>query len=372
MKKADIALKLLTAKDVKALSTIIRRKLLTGKRRLMEFGVRPYLLRPRIKHIYGPHEIPYGLEELLVISVVRNGELYVKSFLDHYRSMGVKYFTFLDNGSTDHTLEMLCAQEGVTVLQTDAPYNKYENTMKRYLAERFSIGRWNLCADIDELFDYPFSGSLTLRDFLCYLNTNNYTAVVAQMLDMFSEVPLNKLESKPDDMLKEKYPFYDISSIEKEDYLWSKRSNPEIKMHWGGIRKLVFGTHNGLTKAALVLMDGSVKPFITWHHAKGARMADISCLLRHYPFVSSFYVKVEDAVRTGRYGMRVTDEYNTYSQHLNGSADLNFKFDSAQRFTNLNQLIEDRFLLVSDKYREWVKDHAREHSALNTSAMKFA
>ena len=30
-----------------------------------------------------------------------------------------------------------------------------ENTMKRYLAERFSRGRWNLCADIDELFDYP-------------------------------------------------------------------------------------------------------------------------------------------------------------------------------------------------------------------------
>jgi hypothetical protein len=39
------------------------------------------------------------------------------------------------------------------------PSNKYENTMKRYLAERFSPGRWNLCADIDELFDYPFSES---------------------------------------------------------------------------------------------------------------------------------------------------------------------------------------------------------------------
>ena len=31
--------------------------------------------------------------------------------------------------------------------------------MKRYLAERFSPGRWNLCADIDELSDYPFSES---------------------------------------------------------------------------------------------------------------------------------------------------------------------------------------------------------------------
>jgi hypothetical protein len=95
------------------------------------------------------------------------------------------------------------------------------------------------------------------------------------------------LESKTDDILKEKYVYYDISDIEKEDYLWSKRSNPAIKMHWGGIRKRVFGTINGLTKSPLVFMDGKVKPFITWHHPKGARMADISCLLMHYPFVSS-------------------------------------------------------------------------------------
>jgi hypothetical protein len=367
MKKAANALKLPTAKDAKALSAIVRRKFLTGKRRLMEFGVRPYLLRPRIKHIYGPQEISYGLEELLVNSVVRNGELYVKSFLDHYRAMGVKHFVFLDNGSTDHTLEMLCAQERVTVLQTDAPYNKYENTMKRYLAERFSSRRWNLCADIDELFDYPFSESLTLRDFLRYLNENSYTAVVAQMLDMFSDIPLAELESKADDMLKEKYRFYDISCIEKEDYPWSEPSNPDIKMHWGGIRKMVFGSNNGLTKSALVLMDGRVKPFINWHHAKGARMADISCILMHYPFVSSFYVKVEDAVRTGRYGIRVTDEYKAYSQRLNGSANLNFKLEFARPFAGLEPLITDEFLIVSEKYRQWVSGHAGGHSRLSAT-----
>jgi Glycosyl transferase family 2 len=326
----------------------------------MEFGLRLHLLPRRVKHIHGPTEIGYALDELLVMSVVRNGELYIKSFMDHYRSMGVRHFVFLDNDSTDRTLELLCAQERVTVLQTDAPYKKYENTMKRYLAERFSPGRWNLCADIDELFDYPFSETLSLRDFLRYLNANSYTAAVAQMLDMFSDIPLAELESKPDDLLKEKYVYYDISAIEKEDYLWSKRSNPKIKMHWGGVRKAAFGTDNGLTKSPLVLMDGNVKTFITWHHVKGARMADISCLLRHYPFVSSFYVKVEDAVRTGRYGMRVTDEYKAYAKGLEDGTSVNFKLPSAQRFIGLEQLIEDRFLIVSEKYQEWVNEHARE------------
>ena len=336
------------------------RKVLHRKRILMEFGVRPYLLRPKVKHVYGPRQISYGLEELLVISVVRNGELYISSFMDHYRSLGVRHFVFLDNSSTDRTIELLCAQDLVTVLQADAPYKKYENTMKRYLAERFSSGRWNLCADIDELFDYPFSEKLSLRDFLRYLNQNKYTAVVAQMLDMFSEMPLNKLESKPDDMLKEKYPFYDISCIEKEDYPWSQCPNSEIKMHWGGIRKLVFETNNGLTKSALVLMDGKVKPFIRWHHAQGAHMADISCLLMHYPFVSTFYAKVEDAARTGRYGMRVTDEYKAYLKGLKGNAYPNFKLQSAQSFTGLERLIEDRFLIVSEKYQQWVRGHTRD------------
>jgi Glycosyl transferase family 2 len=345
-------------------------RVLEKKRLLMEFGIRPYLLRPRVKHLHGPSKISYNLDELLVISVVRNGELYIKSFLYHYRSMGVKHFVFLDNGSTDQTLEMLCGQEDVSVLQTDAPYNKFENTMKRYLAQRFSPGRWNLCADIDELFDYPFSNSLRLRDFLRYLNENRYTAVVAQMLDMFSETPLPEVESTPNDLLTDKYIFYDISCLEKEDYLWSRRSNPNIKMHWGGIRKLVFGTVNGLTKSPLVLMDGKVKPFITWHHAKGARMADISCLLMHYPFVSSFYEKVEDAVRTGRYGMRVTDEYKMYSTALNGNATLSLKRESAQRFNGLERLIEDRFLIVSAKYQQWVADHACGPARIEATTVK--
>lgn len=292
------------------------------------------------------------------------------SFLNHYRSMGVRHFVFLDNGSTDRTVELLCAQEQVTVLQSDAPYNKYENTMKRYLAQTFSAGRWNLCADIDELFDYPFSESLRLRDFLGYLNNNKYTAVVAQMLDMFSDVPLYGLESRADDRLSEKYPYYDISAIDKEEYLWSQRSNPDIKMHWGGIRKRVFGTINGLTKSPLVLMDGKVKPFITWHHARGARMADISCVLRHYPFVSSFAAKVDDAVRTGRYGFKVNDEYKAYAKTLRDRKRLSLKLESGQRFVGLEPLINARFLIVSANYRQWVSKHSDEQSELRSALSK--
>ena len=45
-------------------------------------------------------------------------------------------------------------------------------------------------------------------------------------------------------------------------------------------------------------------------------MADISCLLMHYAFVSSFSAKMEDAVPTGRYGFKVDDEYKAYAKTL--------------------------------------------------------
>jgi hypothetical protein len=329
------------------------RSLRAARRRVLEFGVRPLLLRGKITHVHGPAHVNYGPDELIVITVVRNGALYVKSFMAHYLAMGVAHCVFLDNGSTDGTVDMLREYPRVTVLQTDAPYDRFENTMKRYLAERFSSGRWNLCADIDELFDYPFSDRLPLAGFLQYLNTRGFSAVVAQMLDMFAPVPLADLTSTADDRLKDKYTHYDISGIDAPPYEWSQPSSPDIRMHWGGIRRAIFGTGNGLTKAALVKMDGRVKPFVNWHHATGALVADVSCVLLHYPFVSAFAEKVRDAVRTGRYGPTTSEEYAAYAGTLARNPRLNLMRPSARRFTGLEPLIDAGFLVVSDQYRRF-------------------
>ena len=44
---------------------------------------------------------------------------------------------------------------------------------------------------------------------------------------------------------------------------------------------------------------------------------------------------------------------------LEGNANLNLKFESARGFTGLEQLIEEQFLIVSGKYRQWIDDHAQ-------------
>src|ERR671920_1365335 len=225
----------------------------------------------RIEHLHGPEEVDYGPDELVVVCLVRDGRPYVRSFIEHYASMGTKHLFFLDNESTDGTVEALKKYDNVTVLRTALPYKEYKYLFKQYLIERFGKkGRWCLCVDIDELFDYPYSDIVGLGSLLRYLNERSYTAVAAQMLDMFPEEPLSgsgRPSELPDEPLKERHRFYDVSNISRI----SMRGHPlfrnntlesdEVEALRGGIRQTLFGFRANLTKLPLVFSDGRVTPF---------------------------------------------------------------------------------------------------------------
>jgi hypothetical protein len=323
----------------------------------VERRVRPSLLRASVRHLHGPRKITYAVNELIVLCVVRNGALHVRSFLDHHLSLGVKHIVLLDNGSTDGTVELARQFDRVTILQTRRPYRKYETVMKRYLVRRFSESRWSLVVDIDELFDYPFSGMLDVRALLAYLNDNSYTVVLAQMLDLFSEGPLKSVRSAPDDSLRERYSYYDVSNIEKTKYRFGTPANPEIKMHSGGIRKALFGSENGLTKAALTFLSPDLVPFVGFHQTANGSIADFTCVLLHYPFVSTFWEKVREAVQTDRYRVSAAEEYRRYWARLKEEPDLDFKRATARRLESVDRLLDDDFLVVSAEYRRYVEAH---------------
>jgi glycosyltransferase involved in cell wall biosynthesis len=334
-------------------ATLARRK---ARQRFVEPHVLVRQVPRTICHVQGPTEISYALDELVVLCVVRNGELYVRSFLDHYAALPVRHIVFLDNGSTDRTVDLL-REHDVTVLSSNAPYQRYETPFRHYLVNRFASGRWSLTVDVDEFFDYPYSDRLELRDFLRYLNQARYTAVIAQMLDMFVPGPLSAVRSDVDDDLKAKYTHYEITALRKEPYRWPGVSDARVKWHFGGVRGDVFGTNNSLTKAALLFRDRRLKPFAAVHHVRGARIADVSCVLLHYPFVESFREKVEEAVRTRRY-TDATWEYDHYWRTLERDPDVNLGGVGTQRLGSTDELLDDGFLVVSESYRRWVVEHS--------------
>ena len=148
-----------------------------------------------------------------MLCLVKDGEAWIREFIDDYFRKGFKHIVFLDNGSTDNSLAVAKQYPNITILQTDVPFKWNNILLRRYLVVRFGRERWSLTADIDELWDYPFSGRVSLAALFGYLRAQGANAMVAQMLDMF----LPNLPSEPRP-LKE-YDRYDISEIRK-DKLW--------------------------------------------------------------------------------------------------------------------------------------------------------
>jgi hypothetical protein len=225
--------------------------------------------------------------------------------------------------------------------------------MRRYLAERFCRDRWCLCLDIDELFDYPGSSKISVQQFVSYLERQDVNAVVTQMLDMYSERAFGTFRSRPGDDFATLYPLYEINHIEKTAYRFGENAGA-LSMHFGGVRKRIFGTNNGLTKVSLFRMDGKLKPFHRWHHALNARLADVTCVLLHYPFVSSFSDKVAEAVVSQRYGYFTSDEYAKYRTRLLAMPILTFRSEHSRRYTTMDELVDQDFLMVSPAYTSYV------------------
>jgi uncharacterized protein with PIN domain len=330
-----------------------------------------------VEHVHGPEEVPYAEDELVLVCLVRDGRPYIKSFVEHHTSMGVKHMFFLDNGSTDGTVEALKQYGNVSVLRTALPYADYHLSIVQYLVERFGQeSRWCLCVDIDELFDYPYSDVVGLDSFLGYLNSNSYTAVVAQVLDMLPEEPLLGRAGNPDEPLKERHRFYDVSNLKrisiKEHPLTSINNtnntyeSDDIEFFTGGtLETLIDGHAVWLTRWAPTFSDGRVKPFVDYfHRVDNARVADLTCVLFHYRFLDEyFHKKVAQAVREEHYAGDASQRYKRYLEVLENAPSLQLKRESARELRSVNDLVDNQFLVVSEEYMMLVYDQARKKGA---------
>ena len=329
------------------------------------------IVHPTVEHVHGPEEVSCRMDELIVLCLVRNGRPYVRSFIEHYSSMGVKHLVFLDNGSTDGTVEALKGYDNVTVLRTGLSFKQYEGAMRRYLVARFGRGRWSLYVDMDELFDYPYSDVVDLGALLGYLNSNKYTAVVAQMLDMFPEEPLSGRAGNLDEPLKERHRFYDISNLKRWRITEHKRCPPDntyenndIAAFAGGIRWTVFGISTILTKHPLVFLDDKLKPLVGPHWVSNARVADFTCVLYHYKFLDEHLRRQATQgmqERKKRKNNKGAYRYKRYLEVLERTPSLSIKTDASRELNSVNDLVGTQFVSVSRQYMRFVESQQQRN-----------
>lgn len=331
---------------------------------LMERVLR-WILEHNVEHVHGPREVDYGIDELVVLVLLRNGRPYIKPFIEHYFSLGVKHIVFLDNGSTDGTVEALQNYENVTVLRSRLPFKKYNITLKQYLVERFGRGRWTLNADIDELFEYPYSDVVSLKALLRYLNDNFYTAVVTYMLDMFPETLLSADSPATDyESLKELHRFYDISDVRTLDYsqvgdIGNVVANEWIEILQGGVMQRVFGTSPLLTKHPLIFLDDRLTPHdLSDHWVGNARIADFTALFLHYKLSANLYGLVRREIEERRYN-NLHGKYDKIHKVLAEAPSLLMRNDTSKELKSVNELVGTRFVSVSKQYMRFVENEAQ-------------
>jgi hypothetical protein len=306
-------------------------------------------------HLSGTAHIELEADQCAAVCLVREGRWYVDDFIDHYLRLGVQHIVFLDNGSTDGTVQRLAGRDRVSVFACDLHYGKHKYAMKRWLLRRFTRGGWGLCVDSDEHFDYPSSSRLPLRSFLTYLNARGRDAVRALMLDLY---PRESLRSswEAGESWRALHRYYELDTMRRRAF--PVEGMPPIRIFGGGVRGRLGVQRLCLTKFPLVRTGGGVR-FLEHdaHLVSHAAEADVSGLLLHYKFAPCFPARIADALARRQYH-EGSSEYACYDAALRADPDLCLWTASSRRYDSVDDLAGTEHLPVSDAYRAWV-DGAR-------------
>jgi len=322
----------------------------------------PVFLRD-IRHISGQERVMHKKNEVSVVCLVKNGMEYLESFINYYSDLGVKHFVFIDNCSTDGTMEYLMNRDRVTLYRTELPHKHYESEIRRTVIENFFNDSWCLCVDIDEFFDYPGSDKISLSQFLEFLNKKAYTAVVAYMLDMF---PIKRESDNAYQCgsFTDNYCYYDISAVKKGAYFdhnpnfcnYNILADKSFKFCYGGVRRRYFGKDASkyiLIKHPLMFIDGKIEPVTDPHFCNKAYVADVSCILKHYKFTDSFVNKLDNAKND--YGFFGKLEHEEYYRILIDRGKIDFYSSTARKLENINDLIGSGFIKASSEYKDYME-----------------
>lgn len=267
-------------------------------------------VRSGFRHLHGPTRVMLSETEVALVALVRDAAWFLPEFLQHHLDLGVTHVVLIDNGSTDATLTIAQGFDQVTVLRNTLPARRHEVALRVMGAQRVLRGGWFLFADADEMAELPLG---RLADLTAYCNAEGYTAVLGQMIDLFSPLPAGQQRDmtyaqavaacrKWSPGALERIPYHAADRI---PFHWFLRDNvcddPGVTFLQGGVRAEVFGEKPFLSKHSLVRNMGGVAPMTHPHCAGGVRVADLTIALRHYKLSGPWIDRDRKSVAEGHW-----------------------------------------------------------------------
>ena len=153
-------------------------------------------------------------ENLVLIAVIRNEMTLLPHFLAHYRQLGVRCFTVIDNCSDDGSREYLFGQPDVILFSSDTEYKNshYGVAWQQAVLGNFCLGKWVLLADADEFLVYDDCENRQIQQLLAELEVQGCDAVCVYMVDMYPEGNLDDADFTVNNPF-ESAPLFDVPPV---------------------------------------------------------------------------------------------------------------------------------------------------------------
>jgi hypothetical protein len=248
-------------------------------------------VRRGFRHLHGPTRVILGADQVALVALVRDAAWFLGSFLDHHLALGVTHVVLVDNGSTDATPDIARGYPQVTLLRNTLPAKRHEVALRAMAARRVVRGGWVLFADADEMAELPLG---TLSALTAYANAEGYTAVLGQMIDLYSPLPYAAQAGMDYPAAIAACRHWSARGLDRIAY----HDAPRIGFHWflrdnicddpgvtflqGGLRAEVFGEAPFLSKHSLVRNLPGLDLMTHPHAASRVAVADVTLALRHY------------------------------------------------------------------------------------------
>ena len=270
--------------------------------------------------------IPERGTEIRCFFCGRNEAGRISEFLEYHRRLGVNRFFFVDNGSTDDSVEVALAEESVHVWWTEQPYqeSRFGVDWQEALLQRFGVGRWCLLLDLDEFFYFPFCDQgRGFEEYLATLDDSGHTVVKSMMLDMYSDRSIGETRLVSGRSIFEICPYFDRP---RHLALFFTRDFQRLqRIYFQGVRKRAFSADAMVRKYPLLRFSRGTRLSPGHHHLH----TDVRSLARdrtfifHFKFLNTLRDYAVESIDRGCH-WNASTEYQAYLDAMDGDPMLNF------------------------------------------------
>lgn len=298
------------------------------------YEVSNFFLDAKLKYISKKINIDCIGEQPIIICVEKNDLKKVKTLIEHHKSLGFQYFVFIDNGSTDGTIEFLKKLDNVDIIASETEYytlakEAWENRILFY----YGFDKWYLILDSDELFNYIGSEKNLINDHIKMLENRGIKRELSFLVDMYSKTSI--FSSSED--FKNDFCYFDYNT-------YKLQANRRFIQITGGPRYRNFiskGKHKEfmLSKYAFFYFEkGDIQSnsHYTFPFYKNLNLQPTSVLM-HYKFVDNDLEKYKKIIKSGNYSDG-SEDYKLYMQNYEKNRNLNFYYKDSIKFINSHSL----------------------------------